>query len=190
MKLTTSIIVLTLSLGVLSCSREQSKRNDDIATGQQRINAKLIQEYRAAMLQVGPVEEPVGGSAVVIIPTDDYFLEQCNRVLAKPTPQQADLMVQQSRDKFLARVEALRRRSLFDEVELVRNDDQDPYFDEDFALIPSITKPEWVVIRREPRERRTIPVPARDLSKPFSERLRVWLDEVEEAARDLRRKQE
>ena len=125
----------------------------------------------------------------MIIPTDEFVLKR-NKKIAELNPGLGDFIVQQSKDRFLAMAEALRRRSLFDEVKLVQSDDQDLSFDEDFAVIPSPTKLEWILKQHEPGRQCVIPLQVEDLSKSFSVRLRFWLDGVEQAARDLKREGE
>ena len=194
MKLGMLILVLLtaclLALSVVSCDQAQSKRVDSLVTTQRDMNTRLIEEYKGAVLQVGPVEEPIGGSAVVIIPTDDFVLQLFEKTMRKVPARQVDLMVQHRKDYFFVIVEALRRRSLFDEVELVQSDDQYPSFDEDFAVIPSRTNLEWIVKQREPMQQRSIQVQARDSSMSFRQWLTILLDSIEQGAKDLKREGE
>jgi hypothetical protein len=144
--------------------------------------------YDAGLLQIGPVQEPVGGSVVVIIPTNESLLERWFKSGWKPPAEQHDYLVESSKNELLAMVKALRKRSLFDNVRLLQSDNPDQVsFDEDFALInPANRIREWLIRIREPMTERTIKVQVLDSNMSYSQWFSRWLDSIEEAAKNLK----
>lgn len=191
MKLDVSILVLCttclLSLSSVSCEQAPPKYGDS-SLAQNDAFATQKQMYDAGLLQIGPVQEPVGGSVVVIIPTDERLLERWLKSGRKPPADQHDYLVEYSKNELLTMVKALRKRSLFDNVRLRQSDNPDQVsFDEDFALInPANRIREWLVMMREPMAQRTIKVQALDLKMSYSQWFSRWLDSVEEAAKNLK----
>jgi hypothetical protein len=171
------------SIGNVDNSWEQLMQDPSITQPQQHM-------FDAGLQQVGQADEPVGGSLVVVIPTDERLWERWAARGWKP--EQREQLVRDSKNELLSMVEAIKKRALFDSVRLQQSDNPEQVsFEEDFALIEPVNQiRQWLLRTREQTAQRVIKLQTVDVSMPYAEAYAqwfiIWLDSVEQAAKNLK----
>lgn len=148
--------------------------------------------------QVAPIKAPIGGSVVVILPTDESILQaqvvslrqaygKAGADFSRPTPEGADFMVQSARIELLSMVEAVRKRGLFDKVKWRQSADPgQEHFDQDFALVrPGQKNADWLLSSQRQFGQSGVPIQMGASSLSSFQQKTIWLTRIEEAVRKL-----
>lgn len=140
-----TILLIAFCLSSLSCvsCAPQGNREPDI-----QALAKQKADNDALVAQIPPAEVPVGGSIVVIIPTDESLIKTTLKL--PPGYKHKDFVLQWYKNKLLTMVDAVRRRHSFDTIQCCQSvGPEQEHFEEDFALIcPIKFNPEWLLKAR------------------------------------------
>lgn len=143
----------------------------------------------ASLAQIAPTESPVGGSVVLITPSDELLLERwvAPHSKAKPTDDQVDYLVRSNRNQMLFLVEAMRRNHAFDQVQWRRSADPErEHFKEDFAVILTADKLEWSLRARTQTAQNAVSVETGPASLSALQQTTIWLRSIEQNARKLK----
>ena len=178
-----------LSLSGVSCTQNAQYRFLDqrYSSVSEALSAQK-RYYDTLIEQITPVETPVGGSAVVIIPDDDFLRSSWKTGDFKPTDEQVYYMTQLTKNAILIYADALRKRSLFDEVYVQQstNPEKAPFI-EDFAIIRSATmNEEWSLRTRGAMQQGAIPIQHGVFSLSSNQLAINWLNSIEKIAKNLK----
>lgn len=185
-----SISVCCLSLSGMSCASSAYRYHDKVYSSPREALAAMEQDLDSVLAQITPSQTPVGGSVVVLTPSDELLLKQwvTPGTRFKPTRAQTDFMLQSSRKNTLFLVEALRRTSLFDKAEWRQSADPDQErFDEDFAVVRAAKSPKWALKTKTRMGHSTAPLETGPASLSLFQQTAIWLRRIEEAARGARK---
>lgn len=182
-------VVCILFLSCLSCREEKYLVGNKLYSGTELL-AMQKQKNDAMLSQIAPTDTPVGGSVVVIIPTDEFFAQTYGFANGGSRPDATpDLWLQLSVNPFMTMVEAVRRRGLFETVECRRSTDPErETFEIDFALIrPAKKETDWLLKTRTQMSQDAALVRLGPSGSSPLQWMMVWLNNVEEAAREATR---
>ena len=132
------------------------------------------QDNDEMLSQISTTDTPVGGSLCVLIPTDEF--------LAGPKGHLNTLQL--NKNQFMAVIEAVRRRGLFETMELRQsiNPEQEA-FETDFALVrPAKKKTEWLLRVQTQAGHDVVPIASAPTSLSRFQQIMIWLSNIEEAA--------
>jgi len=164
------------SVKYLQDGKQYSTASEALAAQQQADNALVA--------QIPPAAKRVKGSLAVLVPTDDYIAANWVTRQDKATQDQVDYVAKSQKYGITSRVDAIRKRGLFDAVTFRQAvDPAKEAFSEDFALfLPATPKSEWwLKLKNLPGKAPiTIETPVSSLS-PL-QRITFWLDSIEKAA--------
>lgn len=175
-----------LLLGCLSCG-EQKYLVDNKLYFESEVVAMRTQKNDEMLSQIVPTDKPLGGSLLVVIPTDEHLLEACgcaDLASRRNMPRHwLDFQVQLHRNDYIAMVEAVRKRALFETVAWRQSaDPEQEAFEADFALIrPASKGTDWLLRTRTTQNTTSVAVGPSSLS--WSQEIMIWLNNIEEAAK-------
>lgn len=177
-----------LLLVCLSC-RETKYGYGDKLYSRNEFLAMVKQENDAMLSQIFPTDAPVGGSLVVVIPTEEFLAKAYgpeDPESRRRTPRdQLDLQMQLLRNDQMTSVEAVRKRALFETVDWRQSvDPEQETFETDFALIrPARKDADWLLRTRRQTTQDGSPIAMGPSSASPIQRITIWLNNIEEAAR-------
>lgn len=185
MKMNHVIVPMTiclLLLGCLSCGEVKYRAGDKLYSRTELL-AMQKQKNEAMLSQIAPIEKPVGGSLVVIIPTEELLRQAYG--FAGPGSRNdttRDSGLQFTMNAFSVMVEAVRRRGLFDTVDCRESaDPEQETFETDFALIrPAKKETDWLLRTQTSQDATPITYGPPGAS-PF-QWITIWLNNIEDAA--------
>ncbi len=180
-----------LLLVCLSCGETKYGFGDKLYSGTELL-AMDKQENDAMLLQIAPTDAPVGGSLVVVIPTDEFLVQTYGA--SNPGSRRdimrkwSDMQLQLLRNQLIAMIEALRKRALFEMVEWRQSvDPEQETFETDFALIwPAKKDTEWLFRTRTQTTHEAAPIARGPSSLSRRQWITIWLNNIEEAAREAK----
>jgi hypothetical protein len=176
----------------LSCGETKYRLGDKLYSRTELL-AMDKKEYDEMLSQISPTNAPVGGSLVVIIPTDEFLVQTIgasNQGVQRDIMRKwSDLQLQLFRNHIIAMVEALRRRALFDTVEWRQSiDPEQEAFEADFALVwPAKKDTEWLLKNRTQTIQEATSIARGPSSLSRLQWMTIWLDNIEVAAKKLKR---
>jgi hypothetical protein len=189
------ILLILLVLGLSSCaSSKVAFRYDSISyDSPEAALAAQKRDIESILSSISPTQTPVGGSAIVIIPSTAYAKKQFV-VWKGPEP------AAETKDKSLNFValalvigwrmmgDAIDKRRIFDTVIINESDDpENAASSEDIAIVllkHKEGKGRWFVRRKNGR-RDMIPIEEMSTALPPMQRTVLWLDKVENVAKRL-----
>src|SRR5262249_44657272 len=142
----------------------------------------------ATLASVTPTESPVGGTARIVLPTNERLAESGVLKRGSPSAEAIDYVVVTSARDLETMAAAVQKRNVFDEVHVERSAaiGDPPLGGEDFILWfyqPAPAAGQWFLLEGSTKNRREVPL---DLSKPVGpERVNAWLGALERAARKM-----
>ncbi|MBN1361069.1 MAG: hypothetical protein JW993_10770 [Sedimentisphaerales bacterium] len=188
------VLQFVLSLvvfGCFSCGEPKYLIGNKIYSGREFV-AQRRQEHDLVLSLIVPTDTPVGGSLVVIIPTDELIARTFGsaklRGAAEARTGRLNVPYEIVKDQFETMIEAVRKRGIFENVEWRTSTDpeQEP-FETDFALIyPARKEAEWLLRNRTQAGYNTTPIAFAPSSLSQFQRTMVWLNNVEQASRRAR----
>ncbi len=149
----------------------------------------------ALLSKVTTTEHPVGGSAVVIVPS---FVTVRRDYVAwsgpEPTPEVKDKAMNYSARLYLndwrSRGELLEKRRVFDRVAIREEDDPDhAEFTEDFAVISSKkdAKGRWFLRKKGADPASAVPIEEASAALPPAQRNMIWMDNIAKTVSDMKK---
>ncbi|MBI5756567.1 MAG: hypothetical protein HZA12_06540 [Nitrospirae bacterium] len=183
--------VLLFSILLASCVTIKYKHNNISYDSPEPALAALKSDIDAILSKVTETKTPIGGSAVVILPSPVYVKK--NIIVWKGTPPTDDL--REKLEPFYAEYyllshglpgEGVERRRIFDKVEVINSDDPENVpFNSDVALILSKKEGDvrWFIKRKRDKPVVLTEIEEVTTSFPPVQRMLLWLDNVEKAAR-------
>lgn len=183
--------VLLSPILLASCVTNTYKYNNISYDSPEPALAAQRSDMDAILSKVTETKTPIGGSAAVILPSPAYVKK--NIIVWKGTPPTGD--PREKLESFIAesslidagsRGEGVRRRRIFDKVEVINSDDpENAPFNSDIALI--LSKKEgyvrWFIKRKRDNPVVLTEIEEVTTSLPPVQRMLLWLDNVERVAR-------
>jgi hypothetical protein len=141
---------------------------------------------------IPPTKNPIGGSAIVVIPTTSYLIttEAVTWKGAEASPEEKAKLMTYTANALVqglsARGEAIQLRRIFDRVSIIQSEDPDKVsFSEDIGLV-SVKKDNavrWYLRRKGEGSATDLAIEDGSIALPPTTREILWLDNVEKAAR-------
>ena len=180
-----------LLLGCLSCGETKYRYGNKLYSRTELL-ARDKQESDAMLSQITPTGAPIGGSLVVFIPTDEFLIQTFSTADKGNRPDimhdWADLQLQLLKNQLISMIEALRKRALFEKLDWRQSvDPEQEAFEVDFGLIwPAKKDTEWLLRTRTQAIHEATPVARGPSSLSRLQWVTIWLNNIEEAAREAK----
>ena len=187
-------LIAILSLILVSCAARviYTYNNVNYESPEPAIAAHKS-ECDAIVSRITPTSHPVGGSAIIFLPSKENLKKIIVLVSKGKEPSQEskdkirDFTATMLLDDFRAYGDALEKRRIFDRVAIAHNDDPETVsFNEDTALLRLIKDGEsqWFMKKKKSNLSELIPIERISAALPPEQRLIIWLDNVEKAAKN------